>query len=102
MFFLLAPRGRRGWKKFYAVLKGMILYLQKVPHLVLCSVTIETHCCHCSGGCCELVCSVCVCVCQKGREIEKALTEEMRLVCVSVCLSPPAGRKTLLTAHKVK
>uniref|UniRef100_A0A7N6A9I2 Pleckstrin and Sec7 domain containing 2 n=1 Tax=Anabas testudineus TaxID=64144 RepID=A0A7N6A9I2_ANATE len=23
------PRGRRGWKKFYAVLKGMILYLQK-------------------------------------------------------------------------
>lgn len=27
---LLAPRGRRGWKKFYAVLKGTILYLQKV------------------------------------------------------------------------
>ena len=26
----LAPRGRRGWKKFYAVLKGTILYLQKV------------------------------------------------------------------------
>uniref|UniRef100_A0A671MM93 PH and SEC7 domain-containing protein 2-like n=1 Tax=Sinocyclocheilus anshuiensis TaxID=1608454 RepID=A0A671MM93_9TELE len=25
----LTPRGRRGWKKFYAVLKGMILYLQK-------------------------------------------------------------------------
>ncbi|KAJ3587236.1 hypothetical protein NHX12_010834 [Muraenolepis orangiensis] len=24
-----APRGRRGWKRFYAVLKGMILYLQK-------------------------------------------------------------------------
>ncbi|XP_026257050.1 PH and SEC7 domain-containing protein 2 isoform X2 [Urocitellus parryii] len=24
-----APRGRRGWKKFYAVLKGTILYLQK-------------------------------------------------------------------------
>uniref|UniRef100_A0A8C9VT40 Pleckstrin and Sec7 domain containing 2 n=1 Tax=Scleropages formosus TaxID=113540 RepID=A0A8C9VT40_SCLFO len=23
------PRGRRGWKKFYAVLKGTILYLQK-------------------------------------------------------------------------
>uniref|UniRef100_A0A674NYD1 Pleckstrin and Sec7 domain containing 2 n=1 Tax=Takifugu rubripes TaxID=31033 RepID=A0A674NYD1_TAKRU len=23
------PRGRRGWKKFYAVLKGMILFLQK-------------------------------------------------------------------------
>ncbi|XP_027864591.1 PH and SEC7 domain-containing protein 2 isoform X1 [Xiphophorus couchianus] len=23
------PKGRRGWKKFYAVLKGMILYLQK-------------------------------------------------------------------------
>ncbi|XP_034454012.1 PH and SEC7 domain-containing protein 2 [Hippoglossus hippoglossus] len=23
------PRGRRGWKKFYAVLRGMILYLQK-------------------------------------------------------------------------
>ncbi|XP_034037414.1 PH and SEC7 domain-containing protein 2 [Thalassophryne amazonica] len=23
------PRGRRGWKKFYAVLKGMIVYLQK-------------------------------------------------------------------------
>ncbi|XP_066506997.1 PH and SEC7 domain-containing protein 3 isoform X4 [Hoplias malabaricus] len=23
------PRGRRGWKTFYAVLKGMILYLQK-------------------------------------------------------------------------
>lgn len=28
--FILAPRGRRGWKKFYAVLKGTILYLQKV------------------------------------------------------------------------
>src|SRR4029434_2246225 len=26
----LAPRGKRGWKTFYAVLKGMILYLQKV------------------------------------------------------------------------
>lgn len=26
----LAPRGRRGWKKFYAVLKGTVLYLQKV------------------------------------------------------------------------
>uniref|UniRef100_G1TMF5 Pleckstrin and Sec7 domain containing 2 n=1 Tax=Oryctolagus cuniculus TaxID=9986 RepID=G1TMF5_RABIT len=25
----VAPRGRRGWKKFYAVLKGTILYLQK-------------------------------------------------------------------------
>ena len=32
MFFsmFLAPRGKRGWKTFYAVLKGMILYLQKV------------------------------------------------------------------------
>lgn len=29
----LAPRGKRGWKTFYAVLKGMILYLQKVPFL---------------------------------------------------------------------
>ncbi|TRY90110.1 hypothetical protein DNTS_031603 [Danionella cerebrum] len=27
------PRGRRGWKKFYAVLKGMILYLQKEDQL---------------------------------------------------------------------
>lgn len=25
-----APRGKRGWKTFYAVLKGLILYLQKV------------------------------------------------------------------------
>ncbi|XP_043912466.1 PH and SEC7 domain-containing protein 1 [Protopterus annectens] len=26
------PRGRRGWKSFHAVLKGMILYLQKEEH----------------------------------------------------------------------
>lgn len=39
----LAPRGRRGWKKFYAVLKGMILFLQKVPHFVLCYVATATH-----------------------------------------------------------
>ncbi|XP_078387113.1 PH and SEC7 domain-containing protein 1-like isoform X2 [Cetorhinus maximus] len=26
------PRGRRGWKTFYAVLKGMILYLQKAEY----------------------------------------------------------------------
>lgn len=32
LFLSAAPRGRRGWKKFYAVLKGMILYLQKVFH----------------------------------------------------------------------
>lgn len=25
-----APRGKRGWKPFHAILKGMILYLQKV------------------------------------------------------------------------
>lgn len=25
-----APRGKRGWKSFHGVLKGMILYLQKV------------------------------------------------------------------------
>lgn len=25
-----APRGKRGWKTFYAILKGLILYLQKV------------------------------------------------------------------------
>ncbi len=32
LFYLysVAPRGKRGWKTFYAVLKGMILYLQKV------------------------------------------------------------------------
>lgn len=28
--YFQAPRGKRGWKTFYAVLKGMILYLQKV------------------------------------------------------------------------
>lgn len=27
---LTAPRGKRGWKTFYAILKGLILYLQKV------------------------------------------------------------------------
>lgn len=27
---LSAPRGKRGWKTFYAILKGLILYLQKV------------------------------------------------------------------------
>lgn len=32
-----APRGRRGWKKFYAVLKGTILYLQKVREREGCS-----------------------------------------------------------------
>lgn len=32
-----APRGRRGWKKFYAVLKGTILYLQKVRERGGCS-----------------------------------------------------------------
>lgn len=26
----LAPRGKRGWKSFHGILKGMILYLQKV------------------------------------------------------------------------
>lgn len=25
-----APRGKRGWKNFHGILKGMILYLQKV------------------------------------------------------------------------
>lgn len=25
----LAPRGKRGWKSFHGILKGMILYLQK-------------------------------------------------------------------------
>lgn len=25
-----APRGKRGWKSFYAMLKGLVLYLQKV------------------------------------------------------------------------
>lgn len=31
MFHLhAAPRGKRGWKTFYAILKGLILYLQKV------------------------------------------------------------------------
>lgn len=28
--FLPAPRGKRGWKSFYAMLKGLVLYLQKV------------------------------------------------------------------------
>lgn len=26
----LAPRGKRSWKSFHGILKGMILYLQKV------------------------------------------------------------------------
>lgn len=26
----IAPRGKRGWKSFHGILKGMILYLQKV------------------------------------------------------------------------
>lgn len=29
---LVAPRGKRGWKTFYAVLKGTVLYLQKVKY----------------------------------------------------------------------
>lgn len=33
-FFFLAPRGKRGWKTFYAILKGLILYLQKVRHFI--------------------------------------------------------------------
>lgn len=28
-----APRGKRGWKSFYAMLKGLVLYLQKVNHI---------------------------------------------------------------------
>lgn len=28
--FSPAPRGKRGWKSFHGILKGMILYLQKV------------------------------------------------------------------------
>lgn len=28
--FFTAPRGKRGWKTFYGILKGLILYLQKV------------------------------------------------------------------------
>lgn len=31
--FSLAPRGKRGWKTFYAVLKGTVLYLQKVKEI---------------------------------------------------------------------
>lgn len=112
-----APRGRRGWKKFYAVLKGMILYLQKVPHLVVCSVTIETqihHCCRCSGCLCSsplcvsahvCVCvypCVCVCVCVRcmcfrGTELERTLWEEIRHGCAIMCLSPPAGRKDVVS-----
>uniref|UniRef100_A0A8B9XF39 Pleckstrin and Sec7 domain containing 3 n=1 Tax=Bos mutus grunniens TaxID=30521 RepID=A0A8B9XF39_BOSMU len=30
------PRGKRGWKTFYAVLKGTVLYLQKVKSLQSC------------------------------------------------------------------
>lgn len=39
----LAPRGRRGWKKFYAVLKGTVLYLQKVTAWVspLCCLLLS-------------------------------------------------------------
>ncbi|XP_017275235.1 PH and SEC7 domain-containing protein 2 isoform X1 [Kryptolebias marmoratus] len=33
------PRGRRGWKKFYAVLKGMILYLQKDEYKPDCDIS---------------------------------------------------------------
>lgn len=29
-FLSAAPRGKRGWKSFHGILKGMILYLQKV------------------------------------------------------------------------
>lgn len=70
---LPAPRGRRGWKKFYAVLKGMILYLQKVPHLVLCSVTIETHTTAViavvdAASCSPLCVCLCVCACVLERE----------------------------------
>lgn len=36
-----APRGRRGWKKFYAVLKGTILYLQKVRGRLLWNPYVE-------------------------------------------------------------
>lgn len=28
-----APRGKRGWKSFYAMLKGLVLYLQKVNYI---------------------------------------------------------------------
>lgn len=47
--FFLAPRGRRGWKKFYAVLKGTILYLQKVTvvdRLICCfMLSPKQSCC---------------------------------------------------------
>uniref|UniRef100_A0A4W4FZN0 Pleckstrin and Sec7 domain containing 2 n=1 Tax=Electrophorus electricus TaxID=8005 RepID=A0A4W4FZN0_ELEEL len=37
------PRGRRGWKKFYAVLKGMILYLQKCHESKLKQISLEVE-----------------------------------------------------------
>ncbi|XP_058875601.1 PH and SEC7 domain-containing protein 4-like [Acipenser ruthenus] len=35
------PGGRRSWKVFYAVLKGMVLYLQKSDSLVQCPLSEE-------------------------------------------------------------
>lgn len=32
-FLVAASRGKRGWKTFYAMLKGLVLYLQKVKLL---------------------------------------------------------------------
>lgn len=39
-----APRGKRGWKTFYAVLKGLILYLQKVRRLIVKQLIINLAC----------------------------------------------------------
>ena len=39
ILLISAPRGKRGWKTFYGILKGLILYLQKVSRCDYTSVT---------------------------------------------------------------
>lgn len=100
--FLPAPRGRRGWKKFYAVLKGMILYLQKVPHLVLFSVTIETHPPPQWQQWWMLWASVlCVCVLEREWDRKSIKRGNEDGLCKWVFV-PPAGRKAVLTAGEIK
>lgn len=89
----LAPRGRRGWKKFYAVLKGMILFLQKVPHFVLCYVATATHA---LLPLLQLWWVLVCCLCLYLRVFNREIKLEMRRDRYNRCLSPPAGSKAVV------
>lgn len=70
-----APWGKRGWKTFNGVLRGMVLYLQKVR-----VVTIAVQFSNIKlflGLSAVLTLYVCVCVCQVDYRSDQQVTEEV-------------------------